>query len=307
MKKRVKWTVILLLFLVYAALLLGCTNTEEPNVDNNENTSDSLETVLEPIEELNNESFLCYKGEFYSIIDLFYEFQKDRDFLLEFVYCADDETKAKFFNYVREWGGGDSCDAVEGIRFLKEYNIINMYNWGRLGTLDAYYPAVLHKNGFPSVFYKREDVRQHYNENYLEMGADELNYLPTAYYLIRDLNLKEQREEFYSLNEERVVPLEDIGAWFLLEEQFEILFGEYDEKTIMRKLKSPTAFYFDGRLYNIIDLKSAEVGLIEKMAQGEDFKHFLQQLREFQVFKEAEAEYGSLVDGWLEKYYGIKA
>ena len=268
--------------------------------------SEDLETIKR---KLCNDDYLYYDGLFWLKTELFEEFKINRDFLLEFEMCADESTLTEFMqflmNYVIRTENIEQHDS-----FMRERNTIEMYmNLIPDGThvLDDYYPGTLMENGFPSVFYMRKEVRQTYNERFFQKSIEELNYLPTAYYLIRDMELKAQRDEFYQLNDFRKYPIgQEIGTYFLLDFQFELLFGDYEEQTLMRELKLPTVFYFEGRLYTIGDLKASDEALIEKMAQNEVFKEYLLFLRKTRAFNMARNEYGSLVDGWLEEYYGIK-
>lgn len=107
---------------------------------------------------------------------------------------------------------------------------------------------------------------------------------------------------FYNIN--IFTPL--VGKEKILNYTFGDFMYEYDGSL-------PAVYYYIKR-FNIpksdflklcADISSDEA-LIKKMAQNEVFREYLLFLRKTRAFNMARDEYGSLVDGWLEEYYGIK-
>lgn len=175
------------------------------------------------------------------------------------------------------------------------------------GDLIRYYSSELIDNGFPSVFFRIKEVREHYNTNYMhKTNAAELDHMPTAYYIIRDMGLKNRIEEFRGENEYRITTTEEITRYFIDPRELELLFGSSDKETLKKELKRPTVFYFDGRLYDLEDLKNADSDLLDKLGRSDGFKDYLTNLTNMRVFKNSDEEYVSAVYDWLEQYYGIK-
>ncbi|MBQ7968941.1 MAG: hypothetical protein IJ292_03880 [Clostridia bacterium] len=255
-------------------------------------------------------------------------FSEDMELYDDFLCYADSKAYARFKyelskeesllkKYQIELKNGDDY-YPEYYKIYRNYNILNQrmqYYGTKLiqsssgkGEMDRYYGDKILDNGFPVVFFRKREVKNYYDNNYLnKTSAEELNYLPTAYYLIRDLNLKDRKEEFRQENEFRMIT-DDNGIIlnFLDLKEFEYLFGDYDEETLKKELKYPTVFYFEGKLYDLEDLQDADSALLDKMVAGTEFKDYLTDLKRMRVYKESEELYGELVDGWLEKYYGIK-
>ena len=437
MKKRIKWTVIISLFLVYAALLFGCTNTEEPNVDNNKNTSDSLETTEEDERQKLLEDFYkkfvvpswgdtggkennetanrIYIDEFYNI-DILINIIDEEEILKytfnDFIYNYDIELPV-IYQYIKGLNVSKS-DFIKANEISKEYNtasdmlnhegrkivytdeqiealysddkgeifekfgseayyyfegeiydyyeLISLDNelWEKIlfadkparfaeyfsvtlaemykidyfevecfhakicanyiYSIDDYFKLSLSGNPFYSfecVPYGEEfypglegllEINKYFETELRNKSVAELDYLPPAYLLVEKFSLKERKEEFYNYNEYlKVTEVE--GGYYknpIEDRHFELLFGDHSKEEIVNAFKSPAAFYFEGVLYILKDLKNADSELIDKMGATTEFREYLLRLDEIWVYKEAEAEYGSLVDGWLEKYYGIK-
>ncbi|MBQ7968588.1 MAG: hypothetical protein IJ292_02070 [Clostridia bacterium] len=265
---------------------------------------------------------IFFKDQAHTFKEWCWIFFEDMELYNEFLCYADSKAYARFkyemlkpgsFSEILDKAQEENNVYKDKIRrsfTVLEHKIENenklVYN-SKKGELSRYYDGKLVNNGFPSVFFRVKEVREYYYNNYLyKTSAEELNYLPTAYYLIRDLNLKARTEEFRQENEYRITTTDDMTRFFLDLKHFEYLFGNYDEETLKKELKYPTVFYFEGKLYDLEDLQDADSALLDKMGAGTEFKDYLTDLKRMRVYKESEEVYGELVDGWLEKYYGIK-
>ncbi len=265
---------------------------------------------------------IVYKYQAHTFKEWFWTFSEDPELYEEFLLYSDAKSYSRFkYDLDRLWKLADllkegqvlddaAAAEIQRNRVLLkqkiDYEDILVIDTVEKGHLDRYYGPKIVENGFPSVFFRIKEVRAYYYENYLYKSAADLSYLPTAYYLIRDLNLKSRVEEFRLENEYRITTTDEITRSFIDLKDFELLFGNYDEETLKKELKRPTVFYFEGKLYDLEDLKTAESTLVEKMGAGAEFKEYLTNLKNMRIFKESAKEYRELVNGYLEKYYGIK-
>ena len=152
-----------------------------------------------------------------------------------------------------------------------------------------------------------EEMSEYYTNSLMDKTPAELDYLPEMYHLVEKFLLRDRKDEFYAYNEHlKTVYVEGVYHKHLSDEFFDLWFEEHSKDDIIKNCKSPAAFYFEGALYVLKDLKSAEESLIDMMGETVEFKEYLLGLEELFVYQRAKDEYGSLVDGWLEKYYGIK-
>ena len=320
MKKGMKWMVVLLTVLLCITLLFSCKNNYVySDGEFSDSTKSDIDEFIEP-----DIDVITYNNQFHTFSEWCWIFFEDMELYDEFLCYADSEAYAKFkYELLKTGIVSELLDENKDANYMQydevrikltlleqriEYGNVLIFSNSKKGDLIRYYDSKIIDNGFPSVFYRKTEVREYYFNNYLyKTNAEEMGYLPTSYYLIRDMNLKSRTEEFRQENEYRITTTEDITRYFIDWKDFDLLFGDYDEETVKKELKRPTVFYFDGKLYDLEDLQTADSALLNKMGAGAEFKDYLTDLKKMRVFKEAEAEYGELVDGWLEKYYGIKA
>ena len=256
---------------------------------------------------------IVFKGQTHTFKEWCWIFFEDMELYNEFLYYADlkayttfkyqmlkSESFSGLLDKDQEENDEYYAEARRSFTFLKK----KLQNENRLiysyqGDLEGYYKCNLVRD----VFFLVREVYEYYDNYYLnKTSAKEMNYLPIVYHLIKDMNLKARKEEFRQINEYAI----EIEGHFLDLKEFEYLFGNYDEETLKKELKYPTVFYFEGKLYDLEDLQDADSALLDKMGAGTEFKDYLTDLKRMRVYKESEELYGELVDGWLEKYYGIK-
>ncbi|MBE6671742.1 MAG: hypothetical protein E7593_06025 [Ruminococcaceae bacterium] len=186
-------------------------------------------------------------------------------------------------------------------------------------SIDDYYKSLLKDNvlgNFKTVknveeFYPgvegTKEIDDYYINNLMGKTPAELDYLPPVYHLVEKFSLRDRKAEFYAYNEHlKKAYVEGVYYTHISDKNFELLFEEHGKDDIIKASKSPAAFYFEGVLYILKDLKNAESSLIDKMGETTEFKEYLLGLEDLFVYQKAKGEYGELVDGWLEKYYGIK-
>lgn len=267
---------------------------------------------------------IIYKDQAHTFKEWCWIFFEDMELYDEFLCYADSKAYARFrYELLKEGGLLEFLGKDENGNYIRndeaqknftvlshriEYGNSLINSYAKKGEISRYYNSKIINSGFSGVFFRIKEVGEYFFNNFLyKTNADELDYLPTAYYLIRDMNLKSRTEEFRKENEYRITTTEEMTRYFLNWKEFELLFGDYDEDTLRRELKNPTVLYFGGKLYDLEDLQNADSVLLDKLGASTEFKDYLTDLKKMRVFKESEEVYGSLVDGWLEKYYGRKA
>ncbi|MBR4978951.1 MAG: hypothetical protein IKX77_00155 [Clostridia bacterium] len=171
---------------------------------------------------------------------------------------------------------------LEGIVFdyrtLEDYASFVTYN----REFDLVYGAV---DGFSNGMFDDkymasvDDFIKKYEKNGYWTRKDRL---PLMYYLIREIEIS--REEFVQSNEQlKSLKLADTSFLINVYTDYEIeyLFGDYDNETVMRHLKAPTAFYYEGRLYTIYDLGKLDDSILKAMSENGGLNAYLDFMAEF--------------------------
>ncbi len=147
---------------------------------------------------------------------------------------------------------------------------------------DLIYGAV---DGFSSGFFADEykpvftECLEKYSKSPEYQGNDRL---PVIYNLIRDIGIS--KEEFVRSNETmKALKLSDmsLGIYVYTDQEIEYLFGNYDRETVIRHLKAPTAFYYEGRLYTVYDLEKLDDSILKAMSENGGLNAYLDFMAEF--------------------------
>lgn len=170
-----------------------------------------------------------------------------------------------------EWGKNELAEKID----LTLNELSRIGNESQINTdfhpepYELYYPAELND---ARIFYEFEDskaIDKYISETYEKKPPSERKQLPLVYQAVLDLSVS--KDDFTAANEK--LKSKDLPA--LTDEQTEILFGRLDAESVKQKLKADSAFYYNGVLFNIRDLETADISTLIQMADNGGLVDFL--------------------------------